>query len=701
MTALLDLPSLSPDPAVAFITSDRLPPGAGPVARYGDQVWCLHPLIENPGGVRCRIYWANFPSGLREECRFLAYRLINEPVPALYLVSRAGAWRERLSPYRIHKTVLHWAELARWCHKHGITTLRDFSEDAWHDYHQFVRAKGLSRSSVCHRLTAMQRLWIFDHTSPHPLGIAEPPWSREGSDDYLPAATALGENATEPITPATMGPLLIWALRMVEDFADDVLAAWAEYCRMTARPRHNPAANEMSRPTLLAYFRELESSGRPVPTIQWQGRTAFATTYIAALTGASNSQVQHALESNLRWQELKRTRPGGCPMPCAVTGMIDGRPWTDAVDFDEVGGLMRHLGTACFIVIAYLTGMRPGEVLGLHEGCCPEPEPGGRHLIYGHEFKTARDKDGNHLSRGRTRDVPWVAIAPVVAAIRVLERIVPSEALLFDSYSHQFLIQRKNAKRALTLYSFRDRVEHFAHWASDLAVSLDRPHEVIPADPEGLIGTARFRRTLAWHIARRPGGLVALAIQYGHMRTAVSAAYASRSRDGIHDLLDIEMARATAETLATLHDDLAVGTGVSGPAARRLIHAATQAPTFVGVITTARQARALLSNPALAVHDNPHAFAMCVYNRDKALCRRIKDDDSPRLDSCVPTCANIGRLDHHAVQLGDQAEDLERQADSGGLPFPLAERLRGQAMRLREYADLHHSNRTTARGEPA
>ena len=34
----------------------------------------------------------------------------------------------------------------------------------------------------------------------------------------------MGENSIEPITPETMGPLLIWALRVVDDFADDILA---------------------------------------------------------------------------------------------------------------------------------------------------------------------------------------------------------------------------------------------------------------------------------------------------------------------------------------------------------------------------------------------------------------------------------------------------------------------------------------------
>ncbi|WP_322734558.1 hypothetical protein [Streptomyces ferrugineus] len=74
------------------------------------------------------------------------------------------------------------------------------------------------------------------------------------------------------------------------------------------------------------------------------------------------------------------------------------------------------------------------------------------------------------------------------------------------------------------------------------------PEQAIPDDPHGGITMGRFRRTLAWHVARRPGGLVALAIQYGHMRTVLNArtssGYGSRSRRGIHAILDVETARA-------------------------------------------------------------------------------------------------------------------------------------------------------------
>ncbi|MFH9466404.1 hypothetical protein ACH4LT_03770 [Streptomyces clavifer] len=277
---------------------------------------------------------------------------------------------------------------------------------------------------------------------------------------------------------------------------------------------------------------------------------------------------------------------------------------------------MRHLGTACFIVIAYLTGMRPGEVLGLTAGCCPTPAS-GRRLIHGRVFKHASDEDGNHQSAGQMRDVSWVAIPPVVSAIRVLETLVPDNGLLFDSAAHTFQRTRAAMHTATSLgyEGLRTRIEDFARWASDIALRIGRPQETVPDDPHGDLGLARFRRTLAWHIARRPGGLVALGIQYGHLRTAVSAGYTSRSRDGIHDLLDIETARATADTLTALHTDLQAGASISGPAARRAIRAASQAPAFAGSIRTRRQARDILDNPQLAVYDNPHAFVMCVYDR--------------------------------------------------------------------------------------
>lgn len=80
---------------------------------------------------------------------------------------------------------------------------------------------------------------------------------------------------------------------------------------------------------------------------------------------------------------------------------------------------------------------------GLRSGCCPDPEPGadgvpGRHLIRSRHYKTVTDDDGNHVPAGEVHEVPWVAIAPVVRAIRVLERMVPDGELLLSSAHHNF-----------------------------------------------------------------------------------------------------------------------------------------------------------------------------------------------------------------------------------------------------------------------
>lgn len=99
---------------------------------------------------------------------------------------------------------------------------------------------------------------------------------------------------------------------------------------------------------------------------------------------------------------------------------------------------------------------------------------------------------------------------------------------------------------------------------------------------------SRFRRTLAWHVARRPGGLIALAIQYGHMRTLLdartSSAYGSRGRSGIHGVLDVETALAAVDTAARLSDRMASGEKISSPSVRRAVTTAATTPRFEGRI---------------------------------------------------------------------------------------------------------------------
>lgn len=418
--------------------------------------------------------------------------------------------------------------------------------------------------------------------------------------------------------------------------------------------------------------------------------------YVAAVTGASWNQV-HFFASRRGLRELTARRPGPSPLQVPVTGQVEGRPWREFMDYEETPILVRHLATAAAIVILYLTGMRPQEAQSLRSGCCPDPEanPDGstpRHLIRSHHYKNVRDSDGHHVSAGEERAVPWVAITPVVNAIRVLERIVPEGELLFSSTHHDVVARRKH-HGALKRSSLGRRVEALVSWINQEAIAQGLPTQQVPEDPHGNLGLSRLRRTLAWHIARRPGGLVALAIQYGHMRTALDArtstGYGSRARRGFHGELDVETALAAAQTAARLRDATAAGEKISGPAARRALIGATSIPGFEGALTTPKAAAKFLARDGLILFDNPDAFLICAFKRDTALCDPDPGATAPNQFACQLGCGNAVRTDSHAQSAREHADRLDTKAAL--VPQPLGDRFRLTADRFRALADAHDS----------
>ncbi|KPI04705.1 hypothetical protein ACFWBS_49755 [Streptomyces mirabilis] len=54
--------------------------------------------------------------------------------------------------------------------------------------------------------------------------------------------------------------------------------------------------------------------------------------------------------------------------------------------------------------------------------------------------------------------------------------------------------------------ALRTRIEDFVTWANAEAAGHGPPGEVIRPDPHEAVGTGRFRRTLAWHIAGARAG---------------------------------------------------------------------------------------------------------------------------------------------------------------------------------------------------
>ena len=412
-----------------FLAPDRLPDTvyAEAVSRFGDLRWDLSPLDTNDHQVHDSLNWQLFPLPLRSSFRRAGWALVNLPTPDALLESRTARRRKWLHPASMRNVVGQWCQLAQWLLAHDITRLCAVTVEDLADYAVDVTRSKISATTATNRLAAVSLLWAFAPHLPPGDRIPMPPWQAESMRDYLPRTATANENGTPPIHPAVMSPLLTWAMRFVDDFADDILAAWQEHQTLTRRIRAhaNPAASA----TLRELVEQHAAENRPLPGRIHNGHPALATSYLAGRANASKEQVVYAVEtygSNL-------PVAGETPLDSPVRGQLDGREWMPHITFHDAPRLMHRLSTACMIVILYLTGMRPGEALELRVGCCPEPEaddtrPGG-YRIHGNYFKGARDADGKHVVGGLPRETPWTVIPPVVRAVRVLERMADGPLL--------------------------------------------------------------------------------------------------------------------------------------------------------------------------------------------------------------------------------------------------------------------------------
>jgi hypothetical protein len=130
--------------------------------------------------------------------------------------------------------------------------------------------------------------------------------------------------------------------------------------------------------------------------------------------------------------------------------------------------------------------------------------------------------------------IPWVVTDETAHAVSILEQITVSD-LLFPAFNlcskQRFLF---GATRTRTPGSINADITSFIEWFNrEIAPAVSHP--LIGADPHGNIQVPRLRRTLAWHIVRRPGGTIAGATQYGHLHTQMIQGYAGGADSGFLD----------------------------------------------------------------------------------------------------------------------------------------------------------------------
>ncbi|MFF3632160.1 hypothetical protein [Streptomyces sp. NPDC002164] len=663
------------------------------LSRFGEDRWYVDPAVFEEHARAKSLNFATIPRPLRQDAKYYIWQLINHPSPGTMRHSGGG---DRPAIATILTVFSAFKEFLSWLHRHGVTAFAQVTPALLDEYLGDVDDEPISMVRKYRRVGEVRRMWSARGILPPRLRLpAAPPWGGEESRDLFGRIRADRDNRTPRIGELTMQHLLIWAIRFTEDFADDILAAHAEYEESRLRQLTGATRSPVKiRARMTAYLERLREHGGTLPgRASADGTLVINWRHIGRILGCAESvrltaSGRKAIESGIPIAD-------GAYLDTPATGRLEGRPWRPhGITFHEAPKLARLLSTACFVIIAYLSGARPGEVLNLRRGCIEHDNANSLWLMTGRHFKNAVDADGNKLPTGAPRRAPWVVIAPVARAVAVLERLHPHPLLFPNRITphQQHLRDTKRRGDARTDNQIARDLAAFVTWVNTECQRLGRA-DVIPPDRRGLLAASRFRRTLAWFIRRRPRGLVAASIQYGHLHTRMLQGYAGSYDSGFPDEYAFEDWLYRLEILADDAQALQDGEHVSGPAADAYRHRVTAATRqFAGhVLTSDRQARDLLGNPLLQIH---HGQGMtCVLDPAQALCRlRGTTDDplvTPDTDDCRPQCRNIARTDRDIHHIRQHHRELGDVVDDPLAPPIRHDRERHELKRLQRILDAH------------
>ncbi|MGW2275743.1 hypothetical protein [Streptomyces yangpuensis] len=405
------------------------------------------------------------------------------------------------------------------------------------------------------------------------------------------------ENTTHRIPERVMGPLLAWCLRIIDDLAPDILTALDAY-RIRREAAH-PGWRHIPRPHLSS-----------------------------------------------AWPHLATDEP---------TGHEDQDAHARFSTFD----LARLLQGACYILIAYLSGMRDSEIKHLRRGSTHTLLDGSGHpyrwTLTSLAFKGESDPAGTIAT--------WIIGAPAARAVAVLERLQPpaTDLLLRNLYPAERI-----RAGAMTLRSSNELINRVITWVNAYCHHYGLPGAIPEVNGKPWNLTARqFRRTLAWYIARRPGGVIAGAVQYRHLGIQMFEGYAGTSDSGFRAEVEAEQSMQRGEHLLALTTDHQHD--LSGPAAHeaavRLADFHHRTGFTGSVVTDPARLRRVLARHDPEVY--PGTYVTCVFNPDKALCRPRSVPGGragPVPHECQPLeCRNVALTANNTTALATEADRIDHR----------------------------------------
>lgn len=654
-------------------------------SRFSDDVWDLAPVMLKKHERRFILDFTLIPAGCRQVARELCYAMLSGTVPA-------GEQRPAVGTIRTSFT--EFIRFLRWADGR-VTRLDALTGADLEDYQRHLISTLPAAGARQGARAAVRKFWLWRTALPSG-GLRFDPRHIDGWGE--PHADA-SENATARIPEEVLGPLFVWAMRLIDEFSADILAADQQW-RTPPPAAAGPHAYGQLREQLTAWLNAQVAAGQPLPG--WRGRPSV--TAIADALGRSRISLTRYRPLIEQAAAVVGTAPQlACGQP--VRGRLGGQLWTGPIlaDHTQPGSLAelaRLLQDACYTVLAFLSGARDSEIKHLKRGCLTiERDSSGapyRWKMRSLAFKGETDPAGVPAT--------WSIGEPAARAITILERLQPpGTEYLFARLQHSPGCKPNAVSQVLTSGRTNARLNAFTAWVNDYCQQHGRADGIPSAGGRAWhLACSQFRRTLAWFIARRPGGVIAGALAYRHHCVQVFEGYAGTSESGFRAEVESEQALARGEYLLAAIDahEHASLTGPAAEEAARRLETFGERVRFQGtIITDQARLRRLMARHDPAVY--PGEYVTCVHDHTKALCEKARHgrgEGLPDHGECKPlACRNVALTSGNIAAWQREIDRISRRLASRP-PLPPLLRHRLEARRAEITAFLA---RNTASEVPA
>jgi hypothetical protein len=527
-------------------------------------------------------------------------------------------------------------------------------------------------------------------------GFACEPWRGRPAMRIAGVPEGKAENGTPRIPDSVMSELLRWSFKYVDVFAPDIFAARQEYDALVARSHELDVYGAGYRRGMIdvivherleRYLAARRAAGRGVPL--WQD-VGTGKTRIDERTGAVTAPLNYALMNLHAGCETRSitqrpaihdmvlatvrelgTEIGGMDTPIAIESDT-GRPWRQRFDSKSLAHEENMLQAACYVICAYLSGMRDSEVQAMKAGCHTVTRSADG-LVERHRIASITYKSG--CDGGSGEPAVWITIAPVARAIAVMERL--SAAARARRHADGLWPVLKDKARTNTHLAGQAILSINAFCAHLDAAYGATASPTIPSDPDGKpwhFTTRQFRRTVAWYIANRPFGTVAGKIQYKHASIAMFEGYAGASASGFRREVTQERALGRLDDIVEHYEDFRRGLKPTGPASARILReferVQHELDDFPGRVADLGGVRAMLGHLARTLHVG--FLNHCFFEPATALCLdrdRAADRSAPILTRCSPDrCPNSCITRRHLAPWKASIAEADALLVNPGLP---------------------------------